>query len=537
MMCKAAQGSPIFLGTQSFQKIRRCGGFYADKTAFVADWWRQGAAVTLLTRPRRFGKTLLLDTVRCFFSDEVTDQAALFSGLAVWQAEDLRPLAGSRPVISLTWSGCGGLCFETIRDSLWVVTDHLYDEFHKRLRSPKLAQEDRRWFEDIAGGDRTEALLVNSIRCLCRAVWHATGVKPLLLMDEVDTPLLQAAEGACREEAKRLLTRLLTATLAENPWLHRGLLAGIASHAAAPLLSGIPRLAVDSVMTPVQTTCCGFTAEEVRAALEERGRAEQADSVRAAYEGWRLGSDVLYSPWEVTNFLWLGELRPWWVNSGGRTQVDELLLSGGAGGMKSLTELLQGCSVAVAEGEAPWTMLWESGYLTAAVSREGRFELVVSSAEVRQFLEECVSRWFLTSCGSWRVFLEALIEGDEGCLEWAVNRLWQATEDRFAGDAECFLRALALAVMLKLREQYAVTMPDQKTAPLVVRLRCLGPSKKEAFGLAVAVRPLGAAGELEAAADALLKRAVRVNADAEEGRGRAAAMVFQGGAFFVRMSG
>lgn len=153
----AAQGSPICLGSQSFQKIRRGAGFYVDKTSFIADWWRQGDAVTLVTRPRRFGKTLLLDTVLYFFSPGVTEQAALFEGLSVWQASDMRSLAGSIPVIRLSWSGCGGSTFESIRDSLWIVTDHLYDDFRDLRQSPKLSSEDRRWLEDFASRDRTEA--------------------------------------------------------------------------------------------------------------------------------------------------------------------------------------------------------------------------------------------------------------------------------------------------------------------------------------------------------------------------------------------
>ncbi len=533
----AAQGSPICLGSQSFETIRRCGGFYVDKTAFVADWWRQDAAVTLLTRPRRFGKTLLLDTVRCFFSPGVTDLAALFEGLSVWQASDMRSLAGSIPVIRLSWSGCGGSTFESIRDSLWVVTDHLYDDFRGLLQSPKLSAEDHRWQEDFAGRHRTEAQLVDSIRCLCRAVCHATGVKPLLLIDEVDTPLVQTAAGACRDEAAKLLARILTRTLAENPWFGRGLMAGIVSHALAPLLSGVRELVVDSVRMPVYSTCCGFTAAEVQASLGERGWADRAESVRAAYEGWRLGADVLYSPWEMTNFLLHGELRAWWVNSGGRTRVDELLMSGGAGGMASLAELLQGRSVAVTEGEAPWTMLWESGYLTAAAaSEEGRRELVIPSDEVKQLLAEIVSCWVPAPAGSWAEVLQALAENEEGYAEWVVNQLWQAA-DRWAGDPEGFSRALALALMGKLRGRFVVTMQERGPAAFDVLLRPLDPVKDEAFRLALAVKRSEMVGTLEDAAAALLQEVSGQTADAGEARFHRAAMVFGDGAACVRTAG
>lgn len=533
----ATPDSPICLGSQSFETIRRSGGFYVDKTAFVADWWRQGAAVTLLTRPRRFGKTLLLDAVRSFFSPAVTDQAALFEGLSVWQASDMRPLAGTIPVIRLSWSGCGGQSFESIRDSLWIVIGHLYDDFRGLRQSPKLTPEDRRWLEDFARRDRTDAQLVDSIRCLCRAVCHATGVKPLLLIDEVDTPLVQAAAGACRDEAAKLLASLLTRSLAENPWFCRGLMAGIASHVLTPLLSGVRELAVDSVMTPVYSACCGFTATEVQASLAERNWTDRAESVRSLYEGWRLGADVLYSPWEMTNFLLHGELRAWWVNSGGRTRVDELLLSAGADGMVSLTELLQGRSVAVAEGEAPWTMLWESGYLTAASGKEGRCELVVTSDEVKQLLAEIVSCWVPASAGRWAEVLQALAENDEGNVEWAVNQLLQATADRWTGDPEGFSRALALALKGSLRRRFVVTMQERGPAAFDVWLRPWDPDRDEAFLLAFAVKRPEAAGTLEAAAAARLKEAVEQKPDAGKARLIVAAMVFDGRAVCVRTAG
>lgn len=183
----------IAIGEQNFRTIRENNYFYVDKTAFILDWWRKtGATATLITRPRRFGKTLMMDTVREFFTVEDHDQERLFSGLRVWKNETMRRTAGTIPVISLTWSGIKGQNYRVVRKDILRTIAEAYRHFDFVAESEKVNPVLRRRLKNFSFQSRDESDDPAALRDICIALHQYYGVKPIVLLDEYDTPLQEA---------------------------------------------------------------------------------------------------------------------------------------------------------------------------------------------------------------------------------------------------------------------------------------------------------------------------------------------------------
>ncbi len=386
----------IPIGEQEFEFLRTNNCFYVDKTAFIGDWWRERSRVTVITRPRRFGKTLLLDTVASFFSNARRDQAALFGDLAVWRDETVRPLAGTRPVIGLTFSGVMGATAQETRKLIAMVVNGVFSEFRWLRNSPALDDTERHAIAKFSPKADAGAL-TNSLRTLSEALHKHFGVKPIILLDEFDTPLLAAANEGYEEELVAFLRSFMDCTFLSNQSLERGLLMGVTSAGTEAFLAASDADVVTTVTDKYQTAF-GFTEAEVFAAMKEFGLTDRS-GVREWYDGYAFGSvKGIYNPWAITYYLNRRELGPYWMQTASIAPVVRLLEAESEELKRDWADLIAGkcveASVEVfaacrSQRDAVLARLLEGGYLrVVAKLTEGRCELALVNGEVKQSIRE-----------------------------------------------------------------------------------------------------------------------------------------------------
>ncbi len=389
----------IPIGEQEFECLRSNNGFYVDKTAFIGEWWRARSRVTVITRPRRFGKTLMLDTVACFFSNARRDQASLFGDLAVWRDEAMRSLAGTRPVIALTFSGVAGKSAQEMRGLIaWLIND-VFSQFRWLQDSPALDAAERKAIAEFS--PKADVASVQAgLRTLSQALHKHFGVKPIILLDEFDTPLLAAVRAGCEAEMASFLRVLLNLTFKANPSLERGLLMGVVPVSADGILTDIGAEVVTTITDKYQTAF-GFTEAEVFAAMEEFGLTDKV-GVRQWYDGYCFGSvKGVYNPWAITSYLNRRELGPYWMQTGSLVPVVRLIEGGSRETKQKWADLISGKSIEVSVKEtdvccdqrnAIWSLLLAGGYLRVVSKRSnGGFELGLANGEVRRSIRDGVS--------------------------------------------------------------------------------------------------------------------------------------------------
>lgn len=272
-------------GEQSFVTLRQKNLFYVDKTRFIQDWWHSEDRVTLITRPRRFGKTLMLDTVRAFFPLEYANRQDLFAGLAVWQDESMRPLQGTLPVISLSFASIKG---ENFCQTLKLFNSRLvsiYNDFRPFLDFASLSDTEQEQFASVRQS-MDEATAQDALLYLTKYLARQSGRLPIILLDEYDTPLQEAWISGYWDELVGLMQGMLNATFTSNPWLGRGLLTGITRVGKESLFSDLNNLQVVSTTSTLYTDCFGFTEEEVFAVMDEYGLAARQEVRLPCFCAW-----------------------------------------------------------------------------------------------------------------------------------------------------------------------------------------------------------------------------------------------------------
>lgn len=465
-------GTTISIGAQRFDKIRQNHFFYVDKTDFISEWWRTGADVTLITRPRRFGKTLLMSTVDCFFSCARNDQEALFNDLKIWEDKDLRPLAGSRPVISLNWSG---IKRKTYRDSLELIFNRLfklYESFRWLADSPRLSDAAREHFRRFSQSQLTEGTAPHAISDLADALFRHYGVKPILLLDEYDTPLLLAWLEGYWDDMADFMKALMVDTFKNCASIERGLITGITSICQGSIFSDLNNPLVITTTSDAFETSFGFTESEVFQAMDERGLSDRA-AVRKWYDGFTFGkvSDI-YNPWSVTNYLFWQKFEKYWTNTSDNALVGQQIHRGSRSLKLDFESLLQGEPIRTplreevtfknlpSDRTAVWSLLLATGYLrTLKKEPDGTYELALTNFEVRSALEQLVKDWFIPNNDAYAAFLAALTTGDVDAMNTEMSSLSAelfSTFDTGGKSAEKFYHGFVLGLLVSLKDRFTL---------------------------------------------------------------------------------
>lgn len=473
----------VSIGNDGFESIREKNCFYVDKTAFIKEWWENQDKVTLITRPRRFGKTLNMNMLYCFFSNQYAGRGEMFEGLAVWEEENYRRLQGTCPVVFLTFADVKAPTFEGAVAAIKQNITELYNQYDF-LRKGNLLNEKEQEQYDSVRYNMEDSLAVTALRTLMGYMSRYYGKKVLMLLDEYDTPLQEAYVSGYWEEMTSFLRSLYHAAFKTNPYLNRAVLTGITRISKESIFSDLNNLEVVTATSDKYAAAFGFTEKEVFDALEEAGMPERKEEVKAWYDGFTFGTHRdIYNPWSITNFLDAGKFALYWADSSSNALVSHLIRTGDAGMKQQMEDLLEGGSIFTEldeqivfkdlewDGTAVWSLLLASGYLRVEscsaypAARELEYELKLTNYEVLCMFERMIRLWFQRNHARYRDFVKALLAGDVKAMNYYMNKVALATFSFFdtgnkpseQSEPERFYHGFVLGLMVDSREDYVIT--------------------------------------------------------------------------------
>ena len=475
----------VGIGIQDFGKIIENDYFYVDKTAFIKEWWESGDEVTLITRPRRFGKTLTMSMVERFFSLKYAGRGDLFEGLAIWREEEYRALQGTYPVISLSFANVKERDYDTARRKICHILADLYTDYAFLLESDILGEGDKEFFRRVTMdmGDVEATLAIHN---LCRYLSLYYNKKVIVLLDEYDTPMQEAYVGGYWKEFVAFTRSMFNAAFKTNPHLERAIMIGITRVSKESIFSDLNNLEVVTMTTSKYGTAFGFTEEEVFAAMDEYGL-EEKERIKSWYDGFIFGEwKDIYNPWSILNYLDKKRVGMYWANTSSNSLVGKLIRESGRGVKESFESLLAGGHLFVPIDEqivydqldhnenAIWSFLVAGGYLkvvsyeeyeTDPIIKEPRYELALTNYEVKLMFRNMVSGWFAGNLSDYNDFVKALLCGDVDAMNEYMNRVASETFSffdtgkRVSGKAEPerFYHGFVLGLMVELEDRYVIT--------------------------------------------------------------------------------
>ena len=474
----------LSIGRQDFEKLRRGNNFYVDKTHLIKQWWEAEDDVTLITRPRRFGKTLNMSMLEQFFSVKYAGRSDLFEGLSIWQEEKYRQLQGTYPVIALSFAKVKETTYPDTRKKICQIVTDLYNQFDFLPGSGKLNAREKEQYQKVSP-DMEEYVAADSLNALSNYLMRYYGKKVIILLDEYDTPMQEAYVNGYWEELVSFTRNLFNATFKTNPYLERALMTGITRVSKESIFSDLNNLEVVTTTSEKYADYFGFTEEEVFAALEEYGQGDKKRQVKDWYDGFTFGSRRdIYNPWSIINFLDKGKVGAYWANTSSNSLAGKLIREGSADIKKTFEHLLQGESIRVEIDEqvvysqldvkknAVWSLLLASGYLKvknyeAYETEYGEwkqdYELELTNFEVRIMFRSMVRDWFDSTSSGYSDFLKALLLGDIKAMNTYMNKVttemfsYFDTSKSLQGEPERFYHGFVLGLMVELTDKYVVT--------------------------------------------------------------------------------
>ncbi len=473
----------VGIGHQDFEWLITNDNFYIDKTKFIKEWWESGDSVTLITRPRRFGKTLTMSMTEQFFSIKYTGRGELFEGLTIWKDEKYRELQGTYPVISLSFANVKENSYEKVRYRICQVLRDLYIQNYFLLEGELLTPGEKDYFNRISEtmneGDATMCL-----HYLSSFLFRYYNKKVIILLDEYDTPMQEAYVNGYWEELVSFTSSLFNSTFKTNPYLERAIMTGITRVSRESIFSDLNNLKVVTTTSDEYADCFGFTEAEVFAALDEFGMSDKKPEVKRWYDGFVFGSHPdIYNPWSIINYLDTGKVRAYWANSSSNSLVGKLIREGNKEVKQRLEGLLRGEAFRVEIDEqivygelntkrnSVWSLLLASGYLKVLqveyVEETGRwyYTLTLTNREVRMMFENMIRGWFSEQDENYNDFIKALLSNDLKAMNYYMNKVTLATFSSFdvgnkpseATEPERFYHGFVLGLLVELRGRYTLT--------------------------------------------------------------------------------
>ena len=536
----------VGIGKQSFEKIiiEKC--FYVDKTAFIKEWWDNKDDVTLITRPRRFGKTLNMDMLKCFFSNEYKDRGDLFEGLDIWKDEKYRELQGTYPVIFFSFAK---IKQNNYTDAVSGIKRVICDEIQKYIFLKDwdgLTDEEKNNLNNITYGMDT-VTAQEAINNLSNYLSRYYGKKVIILLDEYDTPMQEAYTNGYWEELVAFTRSLFNSTFKTNPYLERAIMTGITRVSKESIFSDLNNLEVVTTLSSKYTTAFGFTEQEVFNALDEFGLSEQKGEVKAWYDGFVFGEQKdIYNPWSIINYLDKKKIALYWAESSSNGLINNLIQKGSSYIKKMLETLISGKNIKVPIDEqivfseldysedAVWSLMLASGYLKVVSSEElnliresdNEYELALTNREILFMFKKMILRWFSPAKSETNEFIKALITGDIESMNEYMNDVALRTFSSFDSGKhtsekkapESFYHGFVLGLMVDQTENYIITSnresgfgrydimlepkdkQTQKYPGIVIEFKVINPRKENS---------------LEETVEAALKQIEEKNYDAE----------------------
>ena len=476
----------VGIGIQNFAELRESNYFYIDKTSFIKEWWESGDSVTLITRPRRFGKTINMSMLEQFFSVNYAQRGDLFEGLSIWGEETYHKLQGTYPVISLSFANVKDTNFTSTREKICQILTNLYIKYSFLRDSDVLTDKDVAYFDRISK-DMSDSDAAFAIYQLSDYLQRYYGKKVIILLDEYDTPMQEAYVNGFWDEMVAFIRGLLNSTFKTNPYMARGVMTGITRVSKESVFSDLNNLKVVTTTSNEYATSFGFTEEEVFYALDECGLSEEKEEVKRWYDGFVFGEYTdIYNPWSILNFLDTGKYATYWANTSSNHLVGKLIRESSHRTKQSFEELLRGKHLRCPIDEqivynqldnsesAIWSLLVASGYLKilsydrAELLEDGEkvcYELALTNNEVKRMFEGMVSDWFSVTEAEYNDFIQALFMGDLDAMNEYINQITIEIFSNFdtgkraskKAQPERFYHGFVLGLLVDLRKKYVVT--------------------------------------------------------------------------------
>ena len=473
------------IGKQDFEKVRKESAFYVDKTNFIREWWESEDDVTLITRPRRFGKTLNMSMLEKFFSVQYAERKDLFQGLMIWDDEKYRMLQGTYPVISISFANVKEKNYASTVRRINQILTNLYSANRFLMHDGNLDDKERRFFDSV-DVDMDETTATMAVHQLSSYLSRYHGKKVIILLDEYDTPMQEAYVNGYWDELVSFTRSMFNAAFKTNPYLERAIMTGVTRVSKESIFSDLNNLKVVTTTSEKYADCFGFREEEVFAALDEYGLSSKKQEVRRWYDGFIFGKQKdIYNPWSILNYLDRKQIGTYWANSSSNSLAGKLIREGSRNLKENFEYLLQGKSIIVEIDEqivydqldedesAIWSLLLASGYLkvknvniyaTDFGEWKQEYELELTNFEVGAMFRQMIRKWFSRSAGGYNDFVKALLLDDVRGMNVYMNEVAMATFSYFdTGNKlsrekpERFYHGFVLGLMVELADRYVLT--------------------------------------------------------------------------------
>ena len=497
----------VSIGTQDFEKMIQRNCFYVDKTGFIKEWWESEDEVTLITRPRRFGKTLNMSMLNCFFSNKYADRGELFEKLEIWKDGKYREIQGTYPVIFMSFAEIKQNNYNDAVEKIKRIICEVCQQFDFLKNWDGLTETEKKNISNISY-DMSDVMAQDLIKNMSNYLSRYYGKKVIILLDEYDTPMQEAYVNGYWEELVAFTRSLFNSTFKTNPYLERAIMTGIttAEYSAVrkfakqtsngsakaetmskeSIFSDLNNLEVVTTLTPKYETAFGFTEEEVFKALDEQGLSDKKNDVKIWYDGFRFGSkNDIYNPWSIINCLDKKKIALYWAESSSNGLINSLVQKGSSNIKMMVEELINGSTINVPIDEqivfseldysedAVWSLMLASGYLKVVSSEElnliresdNEYELALTNREILFMFKKMILRWFSPAKSETNEFIKALISGDIESMNEYMNDVALRTFSSFDTGKhtsekkapENFFHGFVLGLMVDQSENYIIT--------------------------------------------------------------------------------
>lgn len=446
-----------------------------DKSLLIKEFLDdKGTQVALITRPRRFGKTLNLSMLHHFFAAEVYGKPTkdLFTGLKITQqGEHYMQHQGKYPVVALSFKDVKDSEFKSAYANLNKLLSTAFGEHLFLLDSPKVPSQKKKNFEAVLEGKADEVQVKSSLLDLTDCLYRHHGEKAILLLDEYDTPIQSGYAYGYYNNIVEVMRHLFSAGLKSNPYLYRAMLTGILRISKESLFSGLNNLKVYSILNRKYSEHFGFTETEVNSLFTQANLKNDPEQIKEWYNGYKIGDTVIYNPWSIVNCIQeQGILKPYWVNTSDNVLVKNLLIQSSTKFKHEFELLLEGKVVEQFVDEnfvftelkdneaAVWSLLLMTGYLKVVASQEtlqGTLcQLQIPNQEIRNLYRSIIEKWLANGKGvQWyNEFLNHLLTGNIKSFSDSLSSIMLQTVSvhDLAREPEAFYQGLMIGLTASL---------------------------------------------------------------------------------------
>ena len=475
----------ISIGNQSFESIREKDNFYIDKTNFIREWWDNDDTVTLITRQCRFGKTLNMSMLECFFSNKYKDRGDLFEGLEIWNNEKYRKLQGTYPVIFLSFAGIKQVKYNETVIKIKDELIRIYNEYDYIMKSGIYNANEKMQYQSVCVG-MSDTVAQEALKNLSNYLSRYYGKKVIILLDEYDTPMQEAYVNGYWEELVGFTRSLFNSTFKTNPYLERAIMTGITRVSKESIFSDLNNLEIVTTLSTKYETSFGFTEKEVFNALDEQGLPDEKEDVKKWYDGFIFGKQKdIYNPWSIINFLDKKEYNTYWADSSSNGLINNLVQKGSPCIKMMMETLLKEETIDVPINEqivfseldysedAVWSLMLASGYLKVVSAeplvgnrrKARKYTLALTNLEIQFMFEDMILRWFSPAKHETNEFIRALISGDIESMNEYMNDVALNTFSSFDSGKhnserkapENFFHGFVLGLIVDQTENYIIT--------------------------------------------------------------------------------